>query len=275
MDRLPDDSIIATSFGRTIGVGIDAVLSRDAVLAHKASKPALVIPLMGDPLGRHAGSKGISATSHARRLQGRFTMQRGAEGPISLEGIPPVLPLKAFANKDQLLGAKALIERMRSYKRIFGSNASSKTPPLIERVRLAVTSCGSFKQGWDVYANELIEEGAVSIQELQKYALGDYCGDLVARPSNADSTGLAGLRELWTGARLEHYRQIASGATGGGLGGTLVLLIDDSKSEVLLEICRLRAVSHICCDEVAAQGLRRLLAVVRRTGEWHGVRVVQ
>jgi DNA-binding transcriptional regulator LsrR (DeoR family) len=247
LDLIDRSRHLGLSWGGTLGACVETLAPAGA------QRPKLqVTPACGEPLGP-AGSAEASSTMLTERL----CQILGARPGPSLRGIPPMIP--AGHDREQAL---RLFRLFRPYSEIFGSKKRGAPPALVKTIDTFLTSCGNVGEGYHAFQSQFID-AAIKRRELEKLALGDIAGLLIARNglSSRERHRLQALRDRWTGITLADLRRISRGAPAAG-SGVIVCAVGAWKADMVHAlVTRERLVNHLLVDHTLAGELARKLKV--------------
>ena len=236
---------LGLSWGGTLDTCVEALAPA------RAQRPKLLVtPVCGEPLGP-AGRAEASSTMLTERL----CQILGARPGPSLRGIPPMIP--AGHDREQAL---RLFRLFRPYSEIFGSKKRGASPALVKTVDTFLTSCGNVGDGYHAFQSQFID-AAIKRRELEKVALGDIAGLLIARDglSSKEQQRLTALRDRWTGITISDLIRISNRAPKEG-AGVIVCAVGAWKADMVYAlVTRERLVNHLLIDHTLARELARKL----------------
>jgi hypothetical protein len=266
--RCSETGVVATAFGATVSAIARAVV-RDSVghpIRLHGGQRAIVIPTMGDPLGRFAEQKANTSTAVAALFSQAFADPKPSP---SLDGILPVLP-RTIPDEQVELFRDHLYRKLVGYADVFGSFHDSPDA-LIRRADTIVSSAGFFHSPyWEGFGNEAVSPDAIATRaEIMELAEGDIAGVLVRKATLPDEAlgRFESLMRHWMGIQMSDFRRIAARgacAPGTGPAGSVLCCIGHKASISKHLICHERVVNHLLCDKELVDELDRLLVRNRR-----------
>lgn len=204
----------------------------------------MVIPAGGEPLGEAGTDPLPSATEVAQLLAEAF--EHADEAP-ALDNISSVIPTGFTESERDVI--RRFIGMMRAYGEVFDENG------LLSKADVSIFSVGSFRQAWEHWGDRLFTKGKVAQSYMADLFAGDIGGYPVAirRPGQTQSEAkdMKAIQSQWMAMRLDDYQRIAAKAAeagGGGPAGSVLLAVDENKSDITARVIEEGAVSRLGCD---------------------------
>jgi len=272
-DRKPK---IGISYGRTLKSVVDSIVDmrriEDVLSAEKKRQTdeigfsnVEVLPLCGDFWFQKGEMRDIYSYS-SNRLATDLAASLGSRPPIEMS-MPAYLPAR-MAKEPELSVIKDFLSFSPAMKYLYEGEQ-----PLIRRLDGLITSCGYFpkdilqdKEGSPsdslstttlIFLSELVPESTYAQME-NAGVIGDVLGIFI---SEERSKIVDRINSLFLGPKQKDFRAIAESARKDPIHiGVIIVAAGEEKSEILLEIVRLRFANEIIVDSALSDALMKRLS---------------
>jgi DNA-binding transcriptional regulator LsrR (DeoR family) len=263
---IESSSVIGVAWGEMVASTINAMDIKQKQTGGHASPRSerTVIPLLGEPLGRHITE--YSSSVLASRLAEVLDPEIQPGSTLSLAPVPALIP--ADMTKGEIRAIRKLIGKITAYREIYGTDEQGPDghgvcEPWIDRVDAILTSISTQERPLGFDDDRLIRAAGIRRERLNDLVIGDLCGVVVPR-SNLDNTAKAEVENIlarWTGVNMSHLQGCGKRAlnrTPDRAPGVIVLAIGANKASVVHEALRKGLIQHLFTDEDLADRLEQI-----------------
>ena len=259
---LDSASVIGVAWGEMVASAVNAIQRAQANRRESHRTDRMVIPLLGEPLGRNITQHSSSVLA-AKLAE---TLNPGVEpgSTLSLAPVPALIP--ADMTKADISAIRKLIGRITAYRQIYGaeeneSHAEGKPVPWIDCVDTILTSISTQERPLGFSDDRLIRAAGIRRERLNELVIGDLCGVVIPRP-HLDSQAkneIESIMARWTGVRIDQLEGCANRVRNNA-PGVIVLAIGANKASVVHEALRRGLIQHLFMDEDLADRLGEICA---------------